>query len=65
MAPQTALLTLLASLTAVYYGMIEEVDSWIGKILDKIDEHGLTENTMVVFTSDHGEMLGTSPLYEC
>ena len=41
-----------------YYALVKEVDDWVGEILDKLDEHGLTENTMVVFTSDHGEMLG-------
>jgi arylsulfatase A-like enzyme len=41
-----------------YYAMVKEVDDWVGKILDKLDELGLAENTLVVFTSDHGEMLG-------
>jgi len=44
---------------ATYYGLIKEVDDWVGKILDKLDEHGLTDNTLVVFLSDHGEMLGS------
>jgi arylsulfatase A-like enzyme len=38
--------------------MVKEVDDWLGKILDKLDELGLVENTLVIFTSDHGEMLG-------
>jgi len=42
----------------VYYGLIEEVDLHIGKILDQLDAAGATENTMIIFTSDHGEMLG-------
>lgn len=41
-----------------YYAMVKEVDDWIGKILEKLDELGLSENTLVIFTSDHGEMLG-------
>ena len=41
-----------------YYALITEADMWIGKLLDKLDQLGLTENTVVVFTSDHGEMLG-------
>lgn len=41
-----------------YYALVKEVDDWVGEILDKLDEQGLTDNTMVVFTSDHGEMLG-------
>jgi arylsulfatase A-like enzyme len=47
---------------ATYYGLIKEVDDWVGKILDKLDQHGLTDNTLVVFVSDHGEMLGSHGL---
>ncbi|WP_168120817.1 sulfatase-like hydrolase/transferase [Paenibacillus sp. HB172176] len=43
---------------AVYYGMISLMDRYIGKILDKLDKLGLTENTLVVFTTDHGEVCG-------
>jgi len=45
-----------------YYAMVKEVDDWLGKILNKLDELGLTDNTMVIFTSDHGEMLGAHGL---
>jgi len=41
-----------------YYGLVTEVDDWIGKILNRLDELGLADNTLVIFTSDHGEMLG-------
>ncbi|NIP17078.1 MAG: sulfatase-like hydrolase/transferase [Xanthomonadales bacterium] len=44
---------------ATYYGLVKEIDDWVGKILDRLDEHGLAGNTLVVFTSDHGEMLGS------
>lgn len=47
-----------------YYGLITEVDDWVGKILNKLDELGLAENTLVIFTSDHGEMLGAHGLRE-
>jgi arylsulfatase A-like enzyme len=43
---------------AVYYGMISLMDKYIGKILDKLDELGLAENTLVVFTTDHGHFFG-------
>jgi len=43
---------------AVYYGMISLMDKQIGQILDKLDDLGLTENTLVVFTSDHGHYFG-------
>lgn len=42
-----------------YYALVREVDVWLGRILDKLDELGLTDRTLVVFTSDHGEMLGS------
>jgi arylsulfatase A-like enzyme len=42
-----------------YYALVKEVDDWVGQILNKLDELGLTDNTLVVFTSDHGEMLGS------
>jgi arylsulfatase A-like enzyme len=41
-----------------YYALVKEVDDQVGQILDKLDELGLAENTLVIFTSDHGEMLG-------
>ncbi|KIL40517.1 hypothetical protein SD70_13215 [Gordoniibacillus kamchatkensis] len=34
------------------------VDKWFGKVLDKLDEHRLWDNTMVIVTSDHGHFLG-------
>ena len=41
-----------------YFGMVREMDDWVGRILDRLDKHGLSDNTLVIFTSDHGEMLG-------
>ncbi len=48
----------IQQMTSIYYGMVTEVDDWIGKILKRLDELGLRDNTLVIFTSDHGEMLG-------
>jgi len=45
-------------MTANYYAFVTEIDDWVGKILNKLDELKLAENTLVVFVSDHGEMLG-------
>jgi arylsulfatase A-like enzyme len=45
-------------LVATYYAMISLMDKYIGVILDKLDELGLTENTIVVFTTDHGHFFG-------
>lgn len=41
-----------------YYAMVSEVDHYVGQILDRLDELALADNTVVVFTSDHGEWLG-------
>ncbi|MCH6257709.1 sulfatase-like hydrolase/transferase [Puniceicoccaceae bacterium K14] len=41
-----------------YYAKISYVDEQIGKVLDALDQSGLLENSIVLFTSDHGEMLG-------
>jgi arylsulfatase A-like enzyme len=46
-----------------YYGLVTEVDDWVGRILKRLDELGLADNTLVVFTSDHGEMLGDHGMY--
>jgi arylsulfatase A-like enzyme len=43
---------------ASYYGMMSEVDFHIGRLIAYLEEAGLYENTLVVFTSDHGEQLG-------
>lgn len=45
-------------LVGVYYGMISMMDKYIGRILDKLDELGLAEDTIVVFTTDHGHFFG-------
>lgn len=41
-----------------YYAMISEMDQVVGRILDALDESGARDNTIIVFTSDHGEWLG-------
>ena len=41
-----------------YYGMISYLDDKVGELRRILDETGLAENTVVVMTSDHGEMLG-------
>lgn len=39
-----------------YFGMVSHIDDSVGKILDFLEENNLTKNTIVVFTSDHGDM---------
>jgi arylsulfatase A-like enzyme len=43
---------------AGYYAMVSLIDAELGRILDALDAAGATEDTLVIFTSDHGEMLG-------
>lgn len=44
---------------AEYYGMVTAVDDAVGKVLRAIDDLGLRDNTIVLFSSDHGDMLGS------
>lgn len=41
-----------------YYAMVTMIDDKVGQILRSLQDHGLDDNTLVIFTSDHGEMLG-------
>ena len=45
-----------------YYGLIEHLDRAVGRLLDKLDERGLAENTLVVYTADHGLAMGSHGL---
>ncbi len=48
----------LAKNIAVYYGMVSMMDHYIGKLLDGLEEMGLAEDTLIVFTTDHGHYYG-------
>lgn len=48
----------IRKIRAHYYGSISQIDEFLGKILDSLEQEGAAENTVVLFTSDHGEMLG-------
>ena len=43
---------------AAYFALCEHFDKQVGKVVDALDETGLAENTLVVYTSDHGECAG-------
>ena len=50
--------TELRDVIAVYYGMIAGVDHQIGRILDHLEVTGRLDDTIIIFTADHGEWLG-------
>jgi arylsulfatase len=48
----------IQKMIAQYYGMIELIDEKIGDILETLERTGQRDNTLIIFTSDHGETLG-------
>ena len=56
---------------AYYYGMISQIDKNVGRLVDVLRRQGQLENTVIVFTTDHGENLGDHHLlfkgttYDC
>jgi len=50
--------TLIRRCIAYYYAMMTQIDEMIGRIQRTLDENGQAEHTMILFTSDHGDMLG-------
>ena len=53
----------LAHMTANYYGMISLIDHNVGRMLEALEHAGIAGNTLVVYTTDHGELLGNHGLY--
>ena len=52
------------SIRALYAAEVSFVDMWIGRFLERLDELGLRDNTVVVFTSDHGTHLGEEGCFQ-
>ncbi len=48
---------------AAYYGLITFMDAQLGRVLDALDEAGLTDSTRIIYTSDHGEIGGSYGLW--
>lgn len=48
---------------ACYYGMVSLMDKYVGIILDKLEELNLINNTIIVFTADHGDYLGDPGMF--
>jgi arylsulfatase A-like enzyme len=53
----------IANARAGYYGNIEHIDNEIGRIIDELNRQEILNNTMIVFTSDHGDMLADHCLW--
>ena len=49
--------------TSRYWGLVTMVDMAVGGILGELEKWGLDDNTIVVYTSDHGEQMGSHGLY--
>ncbi len=54
----------LRAIKARYYAQVSLVDKGVGRILAELERLGLAENTLVLFASDHGEMLGDHGLWQ-
>ena len=53
----------LKKIIAYNHALMNLIDDCVGKVLAALDEHRLTEDTIIVFTSDHGEFMGRSRPY--
>ncbi len=49
---------------AAYYALVEEIDDHLGEILKTLEETGQLENTIIVYTSDHGDFVGSHGMIE-
>lgn len=49
---------MLRVMSAAYYGAIAHIDQQIGRLLGELEKLGMADNTIVLFTADHGNMLG-------
>lgn len=48
----------LRQIRATYYGMMSEVDAQVGRLINYLKQTGCYDDTLIIFTSDHGELLG-------
>ena len=53
----------LADLIALYYGMVTLVDDQLGKLMRAIEDASIADNTILLFTCDHGDNLGSHGLW--
>jgi arylsulfatase A-like enzyme len=53
----------LRDLTSHYLGLVTRVDTQVGRLLRVLEEQGMADNTLLIFTSDHGDNLGSHGQY--
>ena len=53
----------LRDLTALYYEAVACVDDLVGELMAALEENGIADNTLVVLSSDHGDLLGSHDAY--
>lgn len=46
-----------------YYGMVTQLDEYLGSVIDELERKGALKNTVLIYTADHGEMLGEHGLW--
>ncbi|MEZ5862751.1 MAG: sulfatase-like hydrolase/transferase [Geminicoccaceae bacterium] len=46
-----------------YYGLVTRLDTMIGQVLDALERNGLAEDTLIVYASDHGDLIGEHGLW--
>ncbi|TDF94852.1 sulfatase family protein [Paenibacillus piri] len=55
---------LIRKVRAIHYGMIQFIDDTLGRVFAKLEQLGLRDNTVIVFTSDHGDSMGAHGLIQ-
>lgn len=49
---------------SAYYALVEEIDYWIGEIMNALKENGIEDNTIIIYASDHGDFVGNHGMIE-
>jgi len=53
----------VANARRAYFASISYVDAWLGRLVDTLERHHMIDNTVIIFTADHGDMLGERGLW--
>lgn len=47
-----------------YYALVTDIDYWVGEIINELEKNGMLENTIILYTSDHGDFVGGHGMIE-